>query len=112
ETDSPSTRASTNNRVELSRQESSIILSQTVFDGLATSSEVGRQRASVNSRAYKVLNNSETTALDSVLVYLSVLQREVFVRLSEANLASHERIYDQIRLRSEQGVGLLADLDQ
>ncbi|MEI7127235.1 TolC family outer membrane protein [Pectobacterium versatile] len=112
ETDSPSTRASTNKRVELSRQESSINLSQTVFDGFATSSEVGRQRATVNSRAYKVLNTSEATALDTVQVYLSVLQRQEFVRLAEANLASHERIYDQIRLRSEQGVGRLADLDQ
>ncbi|QPK14748.1 TolC family outer membrane protein [Pectobacterium versatile] len=112
ETDSPSTRASTNKRVELSRQESSINLSQTVFDGFTTSSEVGRQRATVNSRAYKVLNTSEATALDTVQVYLSVLQRQEFVRLAEANLASHERIYDQIRLRSEQGVGRLADLDQ
>lgn len=112
ETDSPSTRASINKRVELSRQESSINLSQTVFDGFATSSEVGRQRATVNSRAYKVLNTSESTALNTVQVYLNVLQRQEFVRLAEANLASHERIYDQIRLRSEQGVGRLADLDQ
>ncbi|BES85762.1 agglutination protein [Pectobacterium araliae] len=112
ETDSPSTRASANKRTELSRQESSIALNQTVFDGFATSSEVGRQRATVNSRAYKVLNTSEATALDAVQVYLSVLQRQEFVRLAEANLASHERIYDQIRLRSEQGVGRLADLDQ
>ncbi len=73
---------------------------------------MGRQRATVNSRAYKVLNTSEATALDTVQVYLSVLQRQEFVRLAEANLASHERIYDQIRLRSEQGVGRLADLDQ
>ncbi|QQG27509.1 TolC family outer membrane protein [Pectobacterium carotovorum] len=112
ETDSPSTRASINKRVELNRKESSINLSQTVFDGFATSSEVGRQRATVNSRAYKVLNTSEATALNAAQVYLDVLQRQEFVRLAEANLASHERIYDQIRLRSEQGVGRLADLDQ
>ncbi|MBJ7223295.1 MULTISPECIES: TolC family outer membrane protein [unclassified Brenneria] len=112
ETDSASTRASGNHRVGLHRSESSINLSQTVFDGFATSSEVGRQRATVNSRAYKVLNTSEATALDAVQVYLDVLQRQEFVRLAEANLASHERIYDQIKLRSEQGVGRLADMEQ
>ncbi|WP_121575560.1 TolC family outer membrane protein [Brenneria alni] len=112
ETDSVSTRASGNHRTGLNRSESSINLSQMVFDGFATSSEVGRQRATVNSRAYKVLNTSETTALDAVQVYLDVLQRQEFVRLAEANLANHERIYDQIKLRSEQGVGRLADLEQ
>ncbi|MFC3396439.1 TolC family outer membrane protein [Brenneria rubrifaciens] len=112
ETDSSSTRFSGNHGVELTRSESSINLSQMVFDGFATSSEVARQRATVNSRAYNVLNTSETTALNAVEVYLSVLQRQEFVRLAEANLASHERIYDQIRLRSEQGVGRLADMEQ
>ncbi|MCL2896288.1 TolC family outer membrane protein [Brenneria tiliae] len=112
ETDSVSTRSSGNHRVELSRGESGINVSQMVFDGFATSSEVGRQRATVNSRAYKVLSASETTALDAVQVYLDVLQRQEFVRLAEANLANHERIYDQIKLRSVQGVGRLADLEQ
>ncbi|EHD20541.1 MULTISPECIES: TolC family outer membrane protein [Brenneria] len=112
ETDSASTRSSGNHRVELRRSESGINVSQMVFDGFATSSEVGRQRATVNSRAYNVLSSSETTALDAVQVYLDVLQRQEFVRLAEANLANHERIYDQIKLRSEQGVGRLADLEQ
>nr|WP_169050427.1 TolC family outer membrane protein [Brenneria salicis]NMN90853.1 adhesin transport system outer membrane protein [Brenneria salicis ATCC 15712 = DSM 30166]RBP57231.1 adhesin transport system outer membrane protein [Brenneria salicis ATCC 15712 = DSM 30166]RLM28406.1 channel protein TolC [Brenneria salicis ATCC 15712 = DSM 30166] len=112
ETDSNSTRSSGNHKVELTRSESSVNLNQMVFDGFATSSDVARQRATVNSRAYNVLNTSETTALDAVQVYLSVLQRREFVRLAEDNLASHERIYDQIRLRSEQGVGRLADLEQ
>ncbi|MEH2922329.1 TolC family outer membrane protein [Samsonia erythrinae] len=112
ETDSPSTRASADKRTELSRKESGINLTQNLFDGFATTSEVGRQRATVNSRAFKVLNTSETTALDTVQVYFDVLQRQEFVRLAKTNLANHERIYDQIKLRSEQGVGRLADFEQ
>ncbi|CAK9886911.1 MAG: Outer membrane efflux protein BepC [Candidatus Erwinia impunctatus] len=98
--------------VGLNRQESGISLSQTLFDGFATSSEVGRQQATVNSRASKVMSTSEATALSGVTAYLDVLQREEFVRLAQENLTSHERIYDQIKLRSDQGVGRLADLDQ
>jgi adhesin transport system outer membrane protein len=45
-------------------------------------------------------------------VYLDVLTRQELVRLAESNLASHERIYDQITLRSQSGVGRTADLDQ
>lgn len=111
QTDSPTTRAS-GGTTELSRSESGISLQQTLFDGFATSSEVGRQRATVNSRAYKVMNTSESVALSAVQVYMDVLQRTEFVKLAQNNLANHERIYDQIRLRSEQGVARLADLEQ
>ncbi|WP_409311162.1 TolC family outer membrane protein [Pectobacterium sp. B1J-3] len=112
ETDSASTRASGNHKVGLHRSESSINMQQMIFDGFATSSEVGRQRATVNSRAFRVLNTAESVALNTVQVYLDVLQRQEFVKLAENNLANHERIYDQIKLRSLQGVGRLADMEQ
>jgi adhesin transport system outer membrane protein len=83
-----------------------------LFDGFATSGEVGRQRATVNARAYELLGNSERTALSVTEVYLDVLKRQAMVRLAEDNLRSHERIYDQISLRSQRGVGRMVDLDQ
>ena len=108
-TDSPST----GNRWEsLNRGESAIRLRQMVFDGFATSSEVGRQQATVNSRAYSLLDTSERTALNVAQVYLDVLSRREMVRLAEQNLANHERVLDQIKLRTSRGVGRLADLDQ
>lgn len=111
-TDSPSTRGATHNTETLTRGESSLRLQQMLFDGFATSSEVGRQRATVNARAYELLGTSERTALTVAEVYLEVLKRRDMVRLAEDNLRSHERIYDQISLRSERGVGRMADLDQ
>lgn len=87
-TDNPSTRAGAgNNHWEtLNRGESSVRLQQMVFDGFATSSEVGRQQATVNSRAYSLLGTSERTALTVAQVYLDVLTRREFVRLAEENL--------------------------
>ncbi|NBF06590.1 TolC family outer membrane protein [Pseudomonas sp. Fl5BN2] len=113
-TDNPSSRAGTgNNHWEtLNRGESSLRLQQMVFDGFATSSEVGRQQATVNSRAYSLLGASERTALTVAQVYLDVLTRRQFVQLAEDNLRNHERIYDQIKLRTQRGVGSGADLDQ
>ncbi|PWB30685.1 channel protein TolC [Pseudomonas sp. SDI] len=112
-TDSPSTRAGGGNHWEtLNRGESSVRLRQMVFDGFATSSEVGRQQATVNARAYSLLGSAERTALNVAQVYLDTLTRRDMVRLAEDNLRSHERIYDQIKLRTARGVGRQADLDQ
>ena len=113
-TDSPSTRAGAGNNhwESLTRSESSLRLQQMVFDGFATSSEVGRQQANVNSRAYSLLGASERTALTVAQVYLDVLTRREMVQLAEENLRSHERIFDQIKLRTARGVGRQADLEQ
>ncbi|WP_339082206.1 TolC family outer membrane protein [Pseudomonas sp. TMP9] len=111
-TDSPGTRGTTHNTETLNRGESSLRVQQMLFDGFATSSEVGRQRATVNARAYELLGTAERTALTVAEVYLDLLTRQELVRLAETNLASHERIYDQITRRSESGVGRTADLDQ
>jgi len=108
-TDSPST----GNRWEtLNRGESAIRLRQMVFDGFATSNEVGRQQATVNSRAYSLLGTSERTGLEVAQVYLDVLTRREMVRLAQDNLTNHERVLDQIKLRTSRGVGRYADLDQ
>lgn len=111
-TDSPGTRGLNHNTETLNRGESSLRVQQMLFDGFATSSEVGRQRATVNARAYELLGTAERTGLTVAQVYLDVLTRQELVRLAENNLASHERIYDQITLRSQSGVGRTADLDQ
>ncbi len=112
-TDSVTTRGSSGDRFQtLNRGESSVRLQQMIFDGFATSSEVGRQRANVSSRAYALMGTSERTGLDVAKVYLDVLTRRDMVLLAQENLKSHERIYDQIQLRTSRGVGRLADLDQ
>ena len=54
QTDNASTRAADDHRRNLHRSESSINLRQNVFNGFATTSEVSRQKATVNSRAYSV----------------------------------------------------------
>lgn len=112
QTDNATTRAAGDHLRDLHRSESSINLKQNLFNGFATTSEVARQKATVNSRAFAVLNTTETTALATIQSYLDVLMQEKMVRLAEENLKSHERIFDQIRLRTEQGVGREADFAQ
>jgi outer membrane protein, adhesin transport system len=87
-------------------------LRQNLFAGFSTKNEVGRQQARVHSQAYVVRSTAENTALRTVDVYLEVLKNEAIAELARENLTLHERIADQIRLRSESGVDRRADMDQ
>lgn len=108
----PTTRARGDGTVSYGREEASILMRQMVFDGLATPSEVSRQKARTNSRAYTVFGQSEITGLDAVEAYINVLRRQELLQLAKENLLVHQRTNDQIRLRSERGVGRKADIDQ
>lgn len=111
-TDNSTTRAEGYHQRDLQRNESSISVTQNLFSGFATRSEVARQTATVNSRAWTVLDTSKTTALTAIQAYLDVLRGRQMVLLAEDNLKNHERIFDQITLRTEQGVGRQADYEQ
>jgi len=94
------------------REETSIQLKQMIFDGQATRNEVKRQEARTDSRAYTVFGQAEITALKAVEAYLNILRREALLKLAEENLATHIKTNDQIVLRSQQGVGKRADIEQ
>jgi len=113
QTDSPTTRAlGDHNKETLNYRDAELRLRQMLFDGFNTPNEVARTEAVVNSRAYYVQGTAESMALRSVEVYLEVLKRREMVTLAQNNLQAHQRIGDQIGLRSERGVGSTADLDQ
>ncbi|MGJ0486684.1 MAG: TolC family outer membrane protein [Methylomicrobium sp.] len=94
------------------RAESSIQLRQMLFDGLATPNEVSRTKAATNARAFLVYSQSEYRALEAVQAYLDVLRAEEQLRVAQDNFAAHLSTNDQITMRSEQGVGKRADINQ
>ena len=87
-------------------------LRQNVFTGFADQYEVKRQEARVNSAAYLLQGTSENIALVASRAYLNVLRQLELLDLAKENLVTHQRIYDQIKLRSESGIDRKADLDQ
>lgn len=97
---------------DLSPQQVKIGVRQNLFAGLSTMNEVDRQKARVQSEAFVVRSTADNTALKAVNVYLEVLKNQAIVELAQENLTLHQRIADQIRLRSESGVDRLADMDQ
>ncbi|MBW1647888.1 MAG: TolC family outer membrane protein [Deltaproteobacteria bacterium] len=87
-------------------------LRQNVFSFGVTTNEVLRQKARVKSQAYLIQAQSEQVSLQTVRAYLNVLRAEELHELAKENLVNHQRIYDQMKLRSESGVERKADLDQ
>ena len=87
-------------------------LRQNVFSFGVTTNEVLRQKARVKSQAYLIQANSEQVSLQTARAYLNVLRAEELHDLAKENLINHQRIYDQMKLRSESGVERKADLDQ
>lgn len=94
------------------RRDTSLTLSQMLFDGFAVRSEVARQTARVDSSAYGVVATAEDLALRAAATYLEVLRRQETVTAAESNLDAHQRIYNQIRTLTQGGVGRRADFDQ
>jgi len=92
--------------------EATISLRQNVFRGFADQGEVARQEARVKSSAYLLQGTSEDLALNAARVYLNVLRKQEQKNIADENLEIHLRIADQIRLRSDSGVGSQADTEQ
>ncbi|WP_166359806.1 TolC family outer membrane protein [Pseudomonas akapageensis] len=103
---------SNHNKETLNYTQSELRLRQMLFDGFNTANEVGRTEAVVNSRAYFVQATSQALALRTIEVYLEVLKRRELLTLAKNNLQAHLRVNDQIGLRSERGIGSIADQDQ
>ncbi|MHB8788779.1 MAG: TolC family outer membrane protein [Desulfobulbaceae bacterium] len=87
-------------------------LRQNVFRGLQDMNETDRQKARVRSEAYVIQSTADNTALEAISVYLEVLRKEAFLDLAREDLKIHQRIGDQIRLRSESGVDRTSDMNQ
>lgn len=100
------------NRTTFTHRNANVTLSQMLFDGFAVRSEVARQQARIDSSANRVASTSEDVALRVVGAYLEVLRRRETTAAADDNLESHRRIHDQIKLRSDRGVGRRADLYQ
>ncbi|WP_061782984.1 TolC family outer membrane protein [Shewanella putrefaciens] len=119
QTDSVSTRRRKNvgdvdskGVAELNRGEFGVSLKQMLFDGFYTSSEVNRYSFEASADQWALLAAAEDMALEVSKVYLNYLRTLEVLKLAEKNLDSHKEIYDQIKQRTDSGLGSTADLSQ
>jgi adhesin transport system outer membrane protein len=112
-TDSPSTRRSIGDDTEeLARREIGLKLKQELFSGFHTTSEVDRTSYATSAEQWRLYSFAEDLALEVSKAYIGLIEAEKLVALSEKNLASHQSIYEQIKIRTDSGFGSSADLSQ
>jgi adhesin transport system outer membrane protein len=98
--------------LHLWRKQEGVVLNQMVWDGLGVKSEVDRRQAISDATAYKTYGTAEEIALQAIDAYLEVLKNREKVGYARDNLQAHQRTFDQVKLRSDKGVGRRADLEQ
>lgn len=100
------------NAISLTRKEASISLTENVFEGFRTESEIERQQARMDAAAFISEATANQIALSMSEAYINLVKEQELLRLEEENQKTHERIHDQITQRSEAGIGNQVEVDQ
>lgn len=94
------------------RRESGVVVSQLLWDGNATRSEVQRRVALLNSAEHSVDDTQNAIAFRATEVYIEVLRSQELVALAQDNVKSHETTLSNVLAKQSSGVGNRADVEQ
>ena len=94
------------------RNRASLTLTQLLFDGYGTRSEIRRQTARVNSTASRVDEVAEFVGLDITQAFLEVLRQRDLLAISQSNVEDHLKILETIRHGVEAGTVTDGDVAQ
>lgn len=97
---------------QYSRSFGSLTLTQLLYDGFATASEVRRLDHATRTRLFELISASENTALEAVRAYFDVMRYRELVRLAEDNFVEHRAVYSQTDARVKAKVARAVDLEQ
>ncbi|MFI3245910.1 MAG: TolC family outer membrane protein [Ferrimonas sp.] len=89
-----------------------ITLRQYLFQGFEVQENVTRTRAEAEAQRFKLWSDAEDLALRVIEVYLGVILTEQIQQLTTVNRNKHQKQYDDIQRRQQQGLSNRADLSQ
>jgi adhesin transport system outer membrane protein len=89
-----------------------LTLTQMLFDGLFTPSEVKRLGFARLTRYYELADASETAALEALRAYADVVRYRELVDAATQNFVEHKQTAVQVEERANAGVGRRADVEQ
>lgn len=83
-----------------------------LFSGFQTTNEVKRTEYEASAEQWTLFSTAEDLALEVTRAYLEFMRAEQVVVLAERNLASHQTIFEQVKQKTDSGLGSTADLSQ
>ncbi len=93
----------------LGKREVALSLSQMLFDGFGTKSEVERRIELLNASENSTSDTREAIAFRAVEAYLDVLRNQHLVDLAVENVKAHEETLSDVKIKVRSGVGTSAD---
>ena len=99
-------------RTEYTRTGGSLTLTQMLFDGGFTPSELRRLGYAKLVRYYELLEASENIGLEALKAYADVARRTELVDEARTNYLEHKTVALQLEQKAGAGVGRRVDLDQ
>ncbi|WP_024955899.1 TolC family outer membrane protein [Sulfurospirillum arcachonense] len=96
----------------LTHYNNSITLSQNIFNGFKTTSEIKQNKARISSAAYSVLDQANTVAFETIKSYLEVLKENELTKLYEENVKNHQDILSKIEEKTNAGIGRQSEVQQ
>lgn len=87
-------------------------VSQMLFDGYETRSEIERQAYRIDAAAYRVLERAEVLSLEAIRLYSDVLRVQSILQLARENRDYHVATLDRIQRGYDTGVVGIGDLQQ
>ncbi|MES2728679.1 MAG: TolC family outer membrane protein [Pseudomonadota bacterium] len=106
------TKSASNADEDFMRYDTSLTLTQMLFDGFRTKYENARQTARVESASHRVRETSEFLGLDVVESYLDVIRQRQLLGISRENINQHVEISRQIQDGASAGRSTQADVEQ
>lgn len=93
-----------------SRGDAALVITQKVYDGGETGSQVSIQSALLDSAGYQLRATAQAIALKAVTAHLNVFRQRELVALTEKNLKNHRDIHQLLAERERAGAGSIADV--
>ena len=87
-------------------------ISQLLFDGWRSASDIGTNEATYDSVRNRFMDNAEVLSLDSAIAYLEVMRNRSLVDLAVNNVETHQTILASLSERQDLGAGSAADVVQ
>lgn len=93
-----------------SRSDASLRLTQKIYDGGETGSQVSIRQASLDAAGYQFQSAALTVAMDAITAHLNVFRQRELVSLAEKNIEVHRDIYQSLANREQVGAGSISDV--
>lgn len=89
--------------------DSTLKLTQNVFDGMNRYNTYQGSKDRVTSAEHRLYDNVETVALDAIRAHIDVVRQRKLVALAQENIIAHQEVLESIAERVAGGAGSLAD---